>query len=92
MQIKAGDKVKLKSFNGTNTAPVDCKPEENYWKLISEIGKVVQDPKEKDLYASFSRDKRVCVVFHTNLSSLGLISHNIVPNSLWILEKDLEKI
>ncbi|MHB0914851.1 MAG: hypothetical protein ACYC5A_04150 [Thermoleophilia bacterium] len=92
MQLKKGNKVRLRSFNGFETSPDDCEPEENYWKLISETGRIVKDPKESGMYASFSSEKRVCVVFDRNLSKFGLINHNTVQNSLWILESDLEKV
>lgn len=77
------------SFNGLLEAPSDCIPEENFWRLISEKGTVVQDPTESYLYASFSKDKRVCIVFDSDLNSFGLVNHNPIPNSLWILVSDL---
>ena len=32
------------------------------------------------------------ILFDKNLDSLGLINHNPVKNSLWILKSDVEKI
>jgi len=70
--LKPGKRVVLKSFNGSLIAPPDVKPEENYWLLIG--GKaVVEDANNSD---------RVLVKFERDLSSLGLINHNKVPNAL----------
>lgn len=90
--MEVGSKIEMISFNGLTEAPSDCVPDENFWKLISEKGTVVQDSSESDLYASFSKDKRVCVVFDSDLNSFGLVNHNGVPNSLWILVSDLKVV
>ena len=90
MQI--GNKVKLKTFNGTLKPDDNCQPNENYWKLIGSIGQIVKDPNEKDQYASFSEDQRLLVQFEKDVKSLGLECHNNVDNSLWILKSDLAEL
>lgn len=90
--MKIGQKVKLKRFNGTLKPDDNCPPYENYWQLIGSIGIIVQDPNEKDQYASFSEKPRLLVQFKKDVKSLGLECHNNVENCLWIFESDLEKI
>lgn len=74
-------RVKLKSFNGTVSAPRDCKPDENYWLLIGQAGEII---------APANQQHRVLVRFEKLVSSFGLHCHNEIPNSLLILEADLE--
>jgi hypothetical protein len=74
-------KVRLKSFNGTATAPAGSKPQENYWLLIGQCGEIVARAHDR---------KRALVKFENNVSSFGLHCHNEVPNCLLILEADLE--
>ena len=74
-------KVILRTFNGSSEPPVECTPGENYWTLIGEMGTVVEP---KNVRA------RVLVKFDASVASYGLICHNVVPNSLYILESDLE--
>ena len=88
--MKEGDKVKLIAFNGKNDLDDSNFSEENYEILIGCTGRVVQDPKEPSINPSFTEEKRVLVKFDSNLDALGLANHNNVPNSLWILESDLE--
>jgi hypothetical protein len=73
--------VVLRSFNGTETAPTDCDPAENYWRLIGESGTVIEQINQR---------KRVLVQFNRAISSHGLHCHNPIKNSLYILESDLE--
>lgn len=73
----------LRSFNGTISAPADCHPRENYWRLIGEAGVIVE---------AINENKRVLVKFDRPVAALGLHCHNPVANSLYILESDLEKI
>lgn len=61
--------------------PAECSPDENYWVLIGETGTVVEP---KNVRA------RVLVKFDALVSDYGLHCHNVVPNSLYILESDLE--
>jgi hypothetical protein len=92
MNLKIGQKVKLKRFNGTLRPDENCPSYENYWQLIGSIGQIVKDPNEKDQYASFSDNPRLLVQFEKDVKSLGLECHNNVENSLWILESDLKKL
>ncbi len=80
--LKPGKRVVLKSFNGSLTAPQDVRPEENYWLLIG----------SKAVVEMTNNSDRVLVKFERDLSSLGLINHNQVPNALWILISDLKFI
>lgn len=91
--MKKGTKVKLISFNGT-TSPQNIQDEaENYWKLIGETGAVMQDPQEKSVFAHFSKKPRVLMQFDKDIASTyGLIAHNNIENSLWILVSDLKII
>ena len=75
-----GQRVRLESFNGSVAAPEDGKPEENYWALIGQTGKVVA-PKNKK--------QRLLVKFDVSVTSFGLHCHNEIDNSLFILESDL---
>ncbi|WP_201486042.1 hypothetical protein [Pseudomonas sp. OF001] len=76
-------KVKLKSFNGSLSAPRDTQPEENYWLLIGSDGELVGEKNSRG---------RVLVKFETSVLSLGLACHNEVENALYILDSDLEHI
>jgi hypothetical protein len=80
--LKPGKRVVLKSFNGSLLAPQDVKPEENYWLLIG----------YKAVVEVANNTNRVLIKFERDLSSLGLINHNEVPNTLWILISDLKFI
>lgn len=92
--MQVGDRVRLITFNGTkrwNSKGKIYEPE-NYWELIGETGTVVQDPTEKSVYASFSKEPRVCIRFDNSVTDRDLICHNPVPNSLWLRVTDLEVI
>jgi hypothetical protein len=73
--------VILKSFLGTTKAKKDTSERENYWKLIGEKGKVIDDHVTND---------RVLVLFKTNLDDYKLENHNPIKNSLWIKMSDLK--
>ena len=75
--------VILCSFNGTSSAPAACRPDENYWVLIGARGAVIETTNERG---------RVLVQFDGSVSERGLHCHNPMPNSLYILESDLERI
>jgi predicted glycosyltransferase involved in capsule biosynthesis len=81
--MKAGNKVKLISFNGKERPGRPVYNSENYWKLIGETGIVQQDPKENSIHASFSKERRVLVKFNKNLKDYGLITHNVIENALY---------
>lgn len=74
-------RVRLKSFNGAAVAPPDQDPAENYWLLIGAEGLVVEPRNQKG---------RLLIQFDVSVSSLGLQSHNPVPNTLLILASDLD--
>jgi hypothetical protein len=82
--LRLNSRVVLRSFNGTRSTPCECRTDENYWTLIGETGTVV------DTSSVPSLPGRVLVRFDTAVSARGLVCHNAVPNSLYILETDLE--
>lgn len=82
MEIRKNTKVKLKSFLGTLTSKKKVFDDENYWKLIGEKGKVIDD-------VEFN-DGRVLVLFENSLDDLRVINHNPIKNTLWIKKTDLE--
>lgn len=90
-EFEIGNKIILRSFNGTVIPDEDTQPNENYWQLIGTKGTITQDPSQEGMYSSFSKEKRVLVVFEKSVKLLGLECHNRVKNSLWIGIKDLEK-
>lgn len=74
-------KVILRTFNGSSIPPIGCSPDENYWALIGETGIVVEPKNTRG---------RVLVKFDASIVDYGLHCHNAIPNSLYILESDLE--
>ena len=76
-------RVRLITFNGSVEGPSDCHPEENYWLLIGQIGKVISLPNDRS---------RVLVEFELPVESLGIHCHNPIKNSLFILESDLQMV
>lgn len=80
--LKPGKRVVLKSFNNSLTAPQTSKPNENYWMLIG----------SKAVVSAADGSDRVLITFERDLQSLGLVSPNQQPNSLWILVSDLKFI
>ena len=78
--LKPGKRVVLKSFNGALIAPQEIKDEENYWQLIGSKA-VVEITNDSD---------RVLVKFERDFSSVGFVSHNEAPNSLWVMISDLK--
>ena len=90
--MNIGDRVRLVTFNGINKPKFNTLAQENYWILIGETGVVVKSPTETTIYASFSKLPRVLVNFKKDMSGCGLIAHNEIENSLWILITDLEVI
>ncbi len=76
-------KVILRTFNGSSLPPVECRPGENYWALIGQTGTVVELKNAR---------ARVLVKFDASIAGYGLHCHNAVPNSLYILESDLENL
>ena len=82
MKIENEALIKLKTFLGTLSSVDNVDKREDYWKLIGEIGTVIDDTEIVN--------GRVMVLFKRNLDELGLENHNSIPNSLWIRLSDLE--
>jgi hypothetical protein len=78
--MESGARVRLNTFNGSAQAPMNCKPQENYWALIGHTGTVL---------AFNSQLGRHLVQFDRSPQELGLYCHNSEPNSLYILGSDL---
>jgi hypothetical protein len=76
--------VVLITFNSSTKTPKDCLESENYWKLIGQKGHVLVKHGKLN-------NERVLVKFDKDLYGFGLINHNEVENTLWILESDLQK-
>ena len=90
--MKANQRVRLITFNGTVKSPKAVIKSENYWKLIGESGTIQKSPKQNTIYASFSSEPRVLVKFGKDLIGMGLTAHNEIANSLWILVSDLAQL
>jgi hypothetical protein len=73
--------ITLKTFLGTTKPKKDTLERENYWKLIGEKGKIIDDNQTND---------RVLVLFEKNLDDYQVENHNPIKNSLWIKPTDLE--
>lgn len=89
--FELGNKVKLISFHGTKipTEPVGIK--ENFWKIVDSDGEIISE--KLKMHPSFrEKGKQALVKFDLNLEDLGLISHNSIPNSIWIFISDLKLI
>jgi len=82
--VKLGDRVKLKQFDGSESAPNDLSEHENFWTLLGQYGEIVEisDPNPSG--------NRVLVKFDRNPSEFGLECHNDIGKSLWIDPADLE--
>lgn len=73
--------VTLQSFLGTIKPKKNTADRENYWKLIGEKGKIIDDHESSE---------RVLVLFQSNLDVHQLENHNPIKNSLWIKISDLK--
>ena len=73
--------VILKSFLGITRSKAGTAENENYWKLIGEKGKIVDDR---------IINGRILVLFETHLDNFKLENHNPIKNSLWIKIDDLK--
>lgn len=82
MRIIKDTPVILKTFLGKLTPSEKVQEKENYWKLIGEKGKVIDDIE--------IINGRVLVLFNKNLDEFGIENHNPIKNSLWIKKSDLE--
>ena len=82
MKIEKNTEIKLKSFLGTLKPEKNTKNHNNYWKLIGEKGKVIDDIE--------NYNGRVLILFTKNLDEFEVENHNPIKNSLWIKKTDLE--
>jgi len=82
MKIEKNTVIKLKSFLGTLKPKKRIKENENYWKLIGEKGKVIDEAE--------NYNGRVLILFDKNLDEFEVENHNPIKNSLWIKTTDLE--
>jgi hypothetical protein len=78
--VEIGTKVRLCSFNGCDSAPPNCKAQENYWALIGQTGTVLGF----DIHLN-----RYLVQFDCSVQKFGLHCHNPEPDSLYISGVDL---
>lgn len=88
--FKFGDTVILKTFHGTTTAPDNIKTEDNYWKLIDELGIVVSKTSKVHAYYP-EKGEQVLIKFNKALETVDLHSHNNSPDSLWVFSTDLQR-
>ncbi|WP_291147377.1 hypothetical protein [Flavobacterium sp. UBA7680] len=82
MKIEKGTIIKLKSFLGTLNSKNKIKNDNDYWKLIGEKGRVINDVE--------ATEERVLILFDKNLNDFKVANHNPIQNSLWIKKTDLE--
>lgn len=82
MKIEENTPIKLKLFLGTLKPKKRINENENYWKLIGEKGKVI-DERE-------NTNGRILILFDKNLDEFKVENHNPIKNSLWIKITDLE--
>ena len=87
--MRVGDRVLLKSFNGTLGAPDDVEEHEDYWKLIGHTGVVVDDGRQSHFFFQDGH-LRMLISFDADLKKFDLENHNSFANSLWIRINDLE--
>ena len=86
--MEKGIRYKLISFNGTIKPGKTCEPNENYWALIGQSGKLINFSQE----LKFGDNNRVLLKFDQDITKQGLECHNQVSNALWILKTDLERL
>ena len=84
-----GQRVMVTSFRGRLTAPVGVIAHENFWRLVSMSGNIVEVGSSREGDFSFGK---FLVRFDIDVSGMGLECHNSVPNSLWILKSDLSDL
>jgi hypothetical protein len=82
MKIEKNTPIKLKSFLGTLKPEKNILDFNNYWKLIGEKGKVIDEIENES--------GRILILFDKNLDEFKVENHNQIKNSLWIKKTDLE--
>jgi hypothetical protein len=85
--FSVGDSVYLEYFNGLKLAPLDVDENENFWKLVGQVGKVLSITPPRHIGGD-----RLLVRFDANLDEFELPNHNEIPNSLWIKSSDLSLV
>jgi hypothetical protein len=90
--MSSGRKVKLITYKGSITAPGDCAPEENYWKLIGSEGSIILDPFKCCKDDRYSDERKLLVVFDVTFEFFGLCAHQKNENSLWVPVTDLSEV
>lgn len=80
-EIEINAKVRLVAFLGTLASAKKISDGENYWTLIGQKGKVIED--------GTNNSGRVLVLFENKLDDFKVINHNPIKNSLWIQKSDL---
>ena len=88
-KIDTGSRIRMLSFNGTLSPKEEIDERENYWKLVGELGTVVENPASGKELRKGDND-RMLVDFDLTLDDLGLENHNPKKNTLWIWHGDLE--
>jgi hypothetical protein len=81
-----GERVTLRSFRGTTSAPEETRDTDNYWLLVGHSGAVVDDVSKIGRHPN---GERLLVRFDQDVAAMGLACHNKVPNALWLFVSDL---
>ena len=81
--LPAGTPVVLRRFNGLLQPPPGCDASNDYWRLIGQSGRI------QEYNAALGRQ---LVLFDVPVCDLGLHCHNPLPNSLYLLDADLEAL
>jgi hypothetical protein len=87
--FRIGERVVMKSFNGTPQPTERVKSSENYWLLVGRVGVIVKTWREADFEMTTAR---FLIKFDECVKDLGLHCHNEIENSLWILSTDIESV
>jgi acetylornithine/N-succinyldiaminopimelate aminotransferase len=87
--LSVGVNVVLASFLGSQVALENTRANENFWILIGISGQIIADSNPSKLKHKAKTAKRVLVKFFVNLDERGLVNHNQIKDSLWILKSDL---
>ncbi|GKS97660.1 hypothetical protein [Acidovorax sp. SUPP2825] len=89
MNFALNDRVTLKKFLGEINPPHKVKTQDNYWKLIGEMGSIVKLENQSKM-PKHPNGPRVLIKFDSNVNNFGLSCHNEIENSLWIFISDLK--
>jgi hypothetical protein len=86
--LSVGERVTLRSFRGTASAPEETRDADNYWLLIGQSGTVV-DTDDVSKIGRHPNGARMLVTLDQKVAEMGLACHNEVPNALWLFASDL---